>query len=430
MKDRKRFVRTSKHRMISTCRLVHISTLIGFSVLSGSAARSAWADEADVFNFSIQESINRDTNLFRLDTGEENAATREKNTRSDTSFTTTAQLSARKQFGRHAAGADLSQSYTKFSTFDQLDYSGQDFRIFWQGGFARDSGYDILYTRRRTLESFSERSESRKNIITTDNLTLDGHLRTWADYMVVGSISKGHTTNSGEGLDAADIEYQNGDVGVRYDPGSGNYVDLRYRFSQVDYPNYILPVIATTDNSYSQNEIRLSSLWIYSYASRLDANISLIQRKHKNLDFRDFEDVAGSIQYTWRYNDKFKMQNKVYRDVGASSDSSALYAKTDGLSIQPIWDVSSKVQIQGALDTHYRRFEGDLAAELSRRYGGSPIATKTRKEHTNSLGLSALYVPLRNWTTKAGVNWERRRSNINNENYNDLGVSASVRYTF
>jgi hypothetical protein len=106
---------------------------------------------------------------------------------------------------------------------------------------------------------------------------------------------------------------------------------------------------------------------------------------------------------------------RVFKDIGAVTDSSASYARTWGISLQPAWDVSTKVAVGSVLELQRRSYDG---------FAMAPRPT----ERTAKVGLSARYKPTRTWQLGVSVSDEHRYSSDSSREYSDVISSITAQW--
>lgn len=397
------------------CQRANALSVLVFVALA-SAGNSACATDGDVITFGAAQSLQYDSNLFRLPDGVPSSMGDQ---RHDTVSTTTLLIKANKEIGRHALTADLSHSLVRFFEYGKLDHQAADYRLGWHGGFGSDSSYGVDYRRQKAQSNFADTSSRDRNVVTSDTLGAGVFLRLLGVWYAVGGGGVAKVGNSAASEASGDNESVFIEYGARFDPRSGNWIDLRSRNSHSRYTSVVAAGIR--DNTHDQDELRLTWRWQPSGASDLDGGISWLRRKHAHLSERDFADWVGNLNYTWRPDDFVSLKLTAYRSVGAITDYSATYAKTDGVSVSPAWMPTAKVRAEGFWDWHRRRYQGDSLL--------SP-AFERRRENVRALGLSLTYMPTRTLQLRAAFRKEGRQGNSASLQYADDSAYLSAQVMF
>lgn len=367
----------------------------------------------EVLGFSAAQGVRYDSNVFRLADDTPTAATADAGQRHDFISTTVVRAGMDKQFGRHRLFLMGEVSPVRYRRFDELDYVGQDVLADWSGRIGTYGRYGLNYEHLRVATNPAEQLTPSGNTATTDRVGADIGLPVGPRWQVVTAWRADRTQNSAQTEQGGNNKGWAADGGVRFLPATGNNVDLRYRHSRYNYPN-VIPTLLT-DNTYSQEELELSSNWQIDEPSRFEGRTSYVRRRHDNVPGRDFSGWIGSLKYVWRPTVDTSASVRVFKDLGAVSDSSASYAKTWGISFLPAWNLSPKVALGSVLEWHRRVYDG--FSLISR----SP-------ENTTRVGLNARYSATRNWQFAFSVADEHRTSSDSTHEYSDVISSLSVQW--
>ncbi|MDB5799926.1 MAG: hypothetical protein JWL63_865 [Rhodocyclales bacterium] len=394
--------------------LLALTGLIDFLAVAG--ASPAWAAglpdrdhdpvrENEVLGVTATQEIRYDSNIFKLSDGSSTALTSDAGQQYDFISTTSLRLGLNKEFGRHRLYLLAAPSVVRYARFNDLDYVGQDFLADWSGRVGTDGRYGLNYEHLKFATDPADQQVPTGNRVTRDQLGADLAIPTGAHWQAVTAWRADRSRNSSGTEQGGDNHGWAADGGIRFIPTSGNNIDLRYRHSHYDYPNVIPSVLA--DNTYTQNELELSGNVQLNEPSRLEGRISFVRREHENFAERDFSGWVGSLRYLWRPTTATSLATRIFRDLGAVSDSSASYAKSYGIGIQPVWKATSKIALGSMLE--WRR----------RSYSGFALESRA-PDRTTKVGVSARYAVTRNWLLGFNVSDERRRSSAAAQNYSDV----------
>ena len=402
---------TNKKNALLSCRR-DVSVLIA---LIGIYPLQTWADADggrdpvranEVLGLSVTQALRYDSNVFRLADDTSTAMTSQAGQRHDFISTTTLRAGVDKDFGRNHIFLLAAPSIIRYARFSDLDYIGQDFLGDLVGRLGTNGHYGVNYEHVKVATDPADQVVPTGNTATSDRLGFDLAVPAGPRWQAVTGWRADRTRNSSETEQGGDNHGWAADAGVRFLPASGNNIDLRYRHSRYDYPNIIPSTLA--DNSYSQNEIELSGNVQIDDPSRLEGRVSYVRREHDNFAERNFSGMVGALKYLWRPTVATSITTSIFKDIGAVTDSSASYAKSYGISIQPLWDATAKIAL------------GTLVEWRRRTYSGFAIDEPRAPEHTTRVGLSAHYMATRNWQLGFDVSDERRRSSAAAQNYSDV----------
>ncbi|MDB5815486.1 MAG: hypothetical protein JWN23_2603 [Rhodocyclales bacterium] len=402
-------------------------TLATLLMLSGIVPATSWADDFapfgdpaydpvrkdEVLGLSVAEGLRYDSNVFRLSDDSITPATSEAGQKHDFISTTTLRAGFDKRFGRHRLFLLAAPSIVRYANFDQLNYVGGDFLADWSGLLGTTGRYGLNYEHIKVATDPADQLVPTGNRATKDQIGADLAVPTGPSWQAVTAWHADHTRNSSPTEQGGDNDGWAGDAGIRYAPVAGDNIDLRYRHSRYTYPNVIPSQLA--DNSYKQNEVELSGNWRLSEPSQLEGRTSYVKRSHDNFAERDFSGWIGSLKYIWRPTLATSSSFRIFRDIGAVTDSSASYAKSYGISIQPAWEATSKITFGGLLEWQRRN------------YNGFSVVFRPA-ERTAKAGLNARYAATRNWQFAFSVSDERRRSSDATRQYSDVISALAAEY--
>lgn len=377
----------------------------------------AHADEGDPIEYGVSQSLQYDDNLFRLPDGRQPTIG---DKRQDWTSNTSLLLNLKKDIGRHSLSANLSHGFVKFFEYDRFDYQAEDYKLAWRGGFGSDSSYALAFRRQKTLSNFADVAGSYKNVASTNSFDADLSLRVLATWYLVGTAGVRNTDNSAQQEKGGESESTSVEYGVRYDPRSGNWVDLRARNAHVHYPNAGVEI--ARDNTFDESELRLSGHWQPTFASIIDARISYVDREHAHLPQRNIGGWSGNLDYTWRPDGVVSLRVSATRAIGAITDFSATYATTDSVSISPAWIPSAKLRFEAKADWRRRIYKGDNLLQAT--------SVAQRQEYLRGMQISAIYYPSRTTLLQASLRREKRQSNDADYQYTDNTMSLVGQISF
>lgn len=386
------------------------------SVLVCSSAGQAQENEDDDkggFHASVAENLKYDSNVFRLPSGANTAATTSAGQRDDFISTTYLQLRFGKDFGRHQLNIMVAPNMVRYFEFNQFDYFGHDAFIDWVGRLGSDGHYGLRYEHLRTESNLADLAQPERNIVNTEIVGADLVVRTGSYLHVVTAWRGTRAHNSNTLEQGGDNHGWSGDAGLRLSKNGTDWADLRYRRSVYQYPNVIPSQLS--DNSYQQNEVELSWNWMITEASRLEGRASHVRRSHEHFHERDFDGWVGDLKYTWRPTESTSVAAKAFREIGAVTDASASYARSYGASLTPDWQYSEKLGFSLPLEWRHRRYEGFSLI-------GRP------DERTTTAGIGVTYKPARKLQLKLAANDEHRHSSDSARTYTVWTTALTARW--
>lgn len=380
----------------------------------------ALANDNGPISYGVSQSIQYDSNIFRLSDGTEpHAGDRH---RSDLISSSVLMVDFDQQIGRHVIAANLKHGFVRFLNYDNLNYQLEDYRVDWKGAYGSDSRYDVDLKRGSTLSNFADLGGSYRNVVTKNELNADLSQRVMSLWYAIGSVAMGQNANSASPERGSNNRYTSVDYGLRFDPRTGNWLEARARNARYDYPDAVAGLIS--DNTFTQRELIFSGGYTLSGATDIRGRISIVSREHEHLASRDFTGWQGELNCMWRRSDKSSMSVGIYRRIGGINDYSATYATAEGFRVTPAWTPTSKTRLSVDFDWYRRRYEGEGVVLLDR------AAQNKRIETVQSYGLGFMYSPTRNSSVQVAMRSERRQGNSAALQYSDLSATLSGQIMF
>lgn len=387
------------------------------------AACLAALPDGESWRLSASQGLSYDSNLFRLADGRRPVGD---GPRSDKRSVTTLGLEADIESGRQRLYASFDYSLVRYDEYDQLDYDGQDYRADWSLGFGSDSRVGVGYRRTRQLSDFADLVTQRGNVVTNQSLLIDMQARAGGDWRWVAALSQGDSTNTSLEEKRNDNDSRYGEAGTRYLSRAGNYVDLRFRATDYDYPQYrVLGFNGTqfftqwVSNDFKQYDTRLSWRWRATGASVLSGGVNQVRRTYDSLGYRNFGDWTGNLAWAWTPNGSTTVSLNAARDVGAQVSGSSTYSVTHGVGAGLGWMPTGRLRFQAGADLRWRDYAGYL----------NP-AEPPREDRTTTLSLTGYYSPLRALQFMLDLRYDLRDSNLPLAEYSAWSSFISLQFSY
>ena len=383
---------------------------------------SVYADEADVFNFNLNQSVMHDSNVFRLPDDANLQSLIGTGQRADTITVTSVGVVMDKLLGRQRLHADLNASRVRYAQFNFLDYDGSDIKGVWNWVLGNRWHGEIAFSRNESLTGFSDFRSPVKSLNTYQRLSYGANYWLHPDWSVGVSTFQGTSDNSSELRETGKFEANGAEAVVKFTPRNGNSLALRLRRTEGDYPNREPTPNGLVDNSYSQDEIEGNLGYRLTGASRVDALVAGVRRNHKQVKVRDFSGVTGRVSWSWLMSGSTQVNITTRREIGAQDDILSSYVVTRGIGLGATWMPTAKTSVQAIAERRVRDYLGDPVAILS--------SIEKRKDRLNVASLSVSYAPIISLKLSITVSNEERESNYAGFPYRDKVVIANAQFTF
>jgi exopolysaccharide biosynthesis operon protein EpsL len=400
-------------------------------VLSTLLAMPAQAKEGDTFRPFVSYTRYYDSNLFRLDGGNDYTVVVEngvitpvtRDSSSDQYGVLSAGLNVDWKPGRQQVIASASKNQVRFSRYTSLDYDGSDYQLKWNWRLGNHWTGQVGATESVTQTSFADWNtlQAINNQITREHRFASAdwqfHPR-WNVGLGTATVTETNSTDERKSLD-----YENTSVTATlgYTTPKGSKLRGQLRRVEGEYPNR--SASQYTDRAYTQTEYNLLGDWNATGKLIAHGKIGYVQRESDSASQRDFSGLAGRLSADYYPSGKTMLNWEIYREIANSGDIYAIYQLNTGTSLGAAWLATSKITLRANASFENRSFEGDTGIPL-------PPGLPQRDEDTTSGSLTLSYAPARMVTIDLGLQTGRRDSNITDNNYTFRSVFFSVRGDF
>ena len=383
-------------------------------------------DSRNPFSFSVSESINYDSNLYRLPKSVSNADA-PKGKRSDIYSVTRASVNFDGGRSRQAFHAGLAASYVWYKTHSDLKNTPWDAFLRWDWrigdrlsgviGYGYSDtfvGFDNNYTinaddRKRIMRQFQRANASADFWWHPNWATGLGYTGAWVSY-------------NNERYDTGKYDTREASLNITYRPSTGSRIVLSWLAENGKYPNQ--EETAGSMRDWKRRDVRLSGQWLLTGVTQLSGYFGYTQRKYDFAHNRDFNRPTWRIALHWVPTGKMIIDLAYRKEVGADADLVSNYAESHGLTLQPTWVVTSKVRLGANVEYLDRKYGGDSGVDPTGWY-------RPRDAKTWVYGANLQYLPVPNANIALGFQYSNRDAKSDERfDYRTQSVYLSGRMTF
>lgn len=395
------------------------------ALIATSAVLPVYALEGDTFRPFVSFSRYYDDNLFRLAENETitiNGSTK-KGPQADSYNVLAFGANVDWRIKRQQFLARATKSLVRYSNFDSLDYDGSDYLAQWNWQMGNYWNGQVGATKTLSQSSFADLNTNIavNNQRTVDNAFATANWQFHPRWQIGSRINEVKVLNSDPTQTFNDFTEQSEELNLTWRTLKGTSLRAQLRLAQAEYPNR---QSGTIDNSYTQQELNISTVWPYSGLLRLQGRIGYVEREHKTISERDFSGLTGRATADYFPSGKTAVSFSLYRELGAVSEISSSYRLATGISLNAAWSPTSKITLRGGVSDETAKFEGDPGFLL--------FNVPVREDKTQNASLSLNYEPMRSTVIGLGVQTGRRESNnvFYNSDYKFNTIFANVRVDF
>lgn len=391
-------------------------TLIGFFLCT-----PLWADEADVFNATVAETIVRDGNLFRVPTGVAPMLTLTGNpAREDTIHAGTINLKLDKTFSLQHVHIGVNLASYHFNTFSFLNYQAKGFDARWDWSLTPHLTGKILADRTQSLNNFVDYRGYSRNIRTIENQNASLEYNALGAWRILGRAGHNKVVDTYI-LPTNNKSTDFAEAGIKYLSVNGSSVVLLNRTSRVSWLDVPLNEFLQFDVAATQHDSEIRLDLPLTGKSQVQAVATRLNRTHQNFSARNFSGTAGTFNYIWSSGSKTQILLSASRSFVDWWDVATSYNITNTVSLAPTWQLSPELSARLRLERSRRNFFAPVFI-----FDGVPL----RQDVIRTGQLSLEWLPVRNISMAVSLQKERRNSNQEDVTYADTTTSLDMRLSF
>ena len=317
--------------------------------------------------------------------------------------------------------ARFAKSLVRYSNFDSLNYDGSDYLAQWNWQLGNHWNGQIGAIEKITQSSFTDLNTNTalNNQRTVSKMFATANWQFHPRWQVGGGLTEVKIINSDATQVSNDFTERAQELNLTWRTPKGTSISTQFRLAGAEYPNRQL---GTLDNSYSQQELNVSTIWPYSGLLRFQGRLGYQMREHKTVPERDFSGFTGRVTADYFPTGKTILSLSLYRELSAASEISSSYRLATGASLNAVWTITPKISLRGGLSDETAEFQGDPGFYL--------LNLPVRVDKTQEASLSLNYEPLRSTVFALGVQTGQRESNYIFRDYNFNSIFANVRVDF
>jgi hypothetical protein len=377
------------------------------------------------FTWGVGETVEHDSNLERLPGGSPTPP-------ADTLKTTSILGSFDETYSREeiSAKANVGRVFYTRPADRQFDYTAEDI----EGTLASDLPYNIDTTikasRTAALAHFADIAQPVRDVIDTKNLSGTLAFPLAVDFRGVVDGNRVQTRNSFGAFQTQDLDVTGVDGGIRYEPTTGNDVDLVARTAHGVYPNGSPSALLSP--GYRDKGVDLRADWTFSGASHLQGRVGYLKRSNDELLYavgdqvralnRDFSGPAADLTYLWQITSVTQLTFLALRETGAAGDNNYLSAVSKSFRITPNYRPTPKITLQAFADWTRRDYFSNVLQAINIQEG-LPPGTGGRVDDNHTYDASVVWTPRRWLQASLEFRRETRDSTIDTLSFkNDIFI--------
>lgn len=398
-----------------------LARFVFFGLSSCSLVSAVHADADDTFNAYLAFGRQQESNLFRQPAHEQG----------DTIQTTALTLALSKPFSQQRFSLDTTLIDYRYSKNDYLDYQAKNYNGTWNWALTHRLSGVLMATQTEVQNSFVDYTantpQTRRNIRTTQVHHAGAEWKITEGWRLVGGLTNNEQRNSETFNAQSSYALDTWEAGVRYVWPAGNSLGLLRREGSGEYKNENFvgfdrlpaPFNPQYDNSFRQIDTEALLTVPLTGKTSLSAKLARQSREHEHFSQRDYGAYTGRLDYTWQPTGLISLVGGLRREVAAYQDFASSYYLSDGIFLQPTWQISFRTQMTMSYDWQQRKFNGAIVP-----------GQHERKDTLQSIRLGINWSPA-SWATLT-TSYQRDSRNSSQERFDFSAniYSLNARFSF
>jgi hypothetical protein len=384
----------------------------------------AWASaETNPYYLGVSESINHDSNLYRL--GDGRALPASIRSKADTSFTTALIGGIDQNWGRQHVSGSMALRNNRYQHNDQLNYNGYGLNLGWDWATVNNLSGNLNASADSNLRRFDSTEQgtvvTQRNV--QDSRAINGTVRLGVVTRLTAEASASHRTVdfSADAYRGSAYRQNAFSLGGRYEFGGRAHVGLAWRDTRTTAPRGTF--------GSDRQDVDVTGYWSVSDRTNVNARLSHTSNHFDLQPQNNFSGVTGELQGSSQVTGKLRLQARLARDTGLSyslfnlgvfTSATNFNRTTTEARLNADYALSAKV----ALTASAAQYNRDLSTALTPNFvlGGS--------DRTTLLSVGARWTPTRSMQVGCQLDDEKRRTSGNvGVPYSSVAASCYGQFT-
>lgn len=365
----------------------------------------------------VSTDVTLDDNVFRFGSKEIARVTFGDSQRSDVIKRVDLGLNSTINLSRQVFRLNADVAESRYAHFTLLDNQASNYGAFWDWRLGNLLSGTLGMSESTGLAGFAEIRNAVKNIRTIETKSASVRYLFHPSWSVSASVNEQSQLNDAQSFQIGDREDTTKRVALTYRNAIDNAVELSYSQFETLFPNRGVSVFG---DSTIQDTLGVEITWNPDVQWRVSSLLAKV-KVHYPEDSRF--DVQGNnlrTSLTYSPTSKTSLSASIYKDISPLQDLFSTFVDTRGVRVNPSWQITSKLNLNGQIAVEHREFLGDPGV-----FSGN-VGSRTDISRTRSLGLR--YQVQRNTSLRLQYSGEDRSSTIADRTYEFNSLNFLVRY--
>jgi hypothetical protein len=201
---------------------------------------------------------------------------------------------------------------------------------------------------------------------------------------------------------------------------------LSYRLLDSKFPNRTGSATVLFGDESVQSLLTLEFAWLPTLKTRIRTKLSRVKIDYEDTPQREFSDFNQRFEIGHALTSKVTLNASVYKEVFPIDDILSTYVEATGLSFNPSWAISNKVILRGGLSYEDRDYLGSSGIVNNEFL----TTADDRTDSSKTANLTLAYEPTLKSLIQMQYQTEKRKSTLNNQNFDFNSISFTARFNF
>lgn len=377
------------------------------------------ADELDTLQFRVGETVQHDSNVFRLSDSANTLAVTGRNERADTIAVTTAGIKFNKAYGLQRVELDASFQDYRYQRYSNLSFTAATYTGALRWSITPAFHGNVTTDRREFVDNTADvQNIGRVNHRTERNSLVDAEYELGARWRAVGGFFNRNSRNSQPSTFILDSTVSGAEGGVRYVIREGDALAYRYREGRGNYLNQ--PILGVASRNFTDREHEFRADWQLTGRTTVQARLARLERTHEGLPSRNFSGYVGELNSTWFLTGKTSLSGGLIKELAAYQTNTESYYDGYRFFVGPTYKPTEKITLRARYEQGPRTFKG----------ASTGFVPSGRRDSTRLVTLGVEYQALRSLKLAAALQRDQRTSNIPGFDYKSNSFFVSGLFSF
>lgn len=365
----------------------------------------------------VSTDLTLDDNVFRFGSAKIAKATFGDSQRSDVIKRVDLGLNGNINISRQVFRFNADVAESRYDHFGLLDNQATNYGAYWDWQLGNQFNGTVGINQSSGLAGFAEIRNAVKNIRDIKTRTASIRYLFHPSWSVSANLSEQTQINDAQSFRVGDREDTTKQIALSYKNAMDNGVELSFSRFDTLFPNRGVTVFG---DKTTQDTLRVAFTWNPDAKWRINASIAEVDVHYPENSTFDIkgENLRTSISFSPTAKSSFSAN--VYKEISPVQDLFSTFVETRGAQLNPVWQISSKLNLSGQVGVEHREYLGDPGI-----FAGN-VGSRVDISRTHSIGLR--YQVLRNTTMRLQYSGEDRSSTISDRTYQFNSLNFFVRY--